>query len=146
MMIIGQFDAKVDVKGRTAFPKTFRKILGETFIVTKGIEHNLLIVGKTEWNEFLKEIVGKSILRKEARDIRRFILGNAFEVSLDKKARMLLPHYFRSFVGIREDIIFVGQGNYIEAWGKEMWEMYQASLEKNIGFVTERFARGEEKK
>ena len=38
MMFMGEFNHTVDTKGRLIVPAKFREILGEEFIVTKGLE------------------------------------------------------------------------------------------------------------
>ena len=45
-MLIGQYEGKIDNKGRSAFPKKFRQILGDKLIVTLGYENSLIIVSE----------------------------------------------------------------------------------------------------
>ena len=40
-MFMGQYDYAVDAKGRLNFPAKFRDGMGETFIVTRWLDHCL---------------------------------------------------------------------------------------------------------
>ena len=38
-MFIGEFHHNIDDKGRIAIPSKYREILGNNFVITRGIEH-----------------------------------------------------------------------------------------------------------
>ena len=40
-MLVGQYDYAIDAKGRLNFPARFRDAMGETFIVTRWLDHCL---------------------------------------------------------------------------------------------------------
>ena len=40
-MLVGQYDYAIDAKGRLNFPAKFRDAMGETFIVTRWLDHCL---------------------------------------------------------------------------------------------------------
>lgn len=140
-MIIGQYDAKVDQKGRIAFPKKLRDELGPTVIVTLGYEHSLMVVGENKWKTLLTGIEDKSFLQQEVRDTQRFLLGGASTVEVDKKGRLLLPDYLREFALIEKEAVFLGLNNYIELWSKKRWYEYRGILEKTIHVVSNRLVR-----
>ena len=73
-MLIGQYEGKVDVKGRTAFPKKFREILGDKLIVTQGYENSLIVVSEENWKALLEGTEGKPFIQSETRETQRFLL------------------------------------------------------------------------
>lgn len=131
-MLIGNFLAKLDTKkGRTALPVNFRRILGKTIIITAGYEHSLMIISKNSWEKVVGNIINKSFLSATARDTDRFLLGSAFELTLDDQGRFILPLTLRTHAGLGEDIVFIGVGNRIEIWSKEQWQKHSDYLRVN---------------
>lgn len=145
-MVLGEFDAKIDAKGRVAFPSKFRKALGEKFIITKGYEHSLILVSEANWQTLLEGTEGKPLIQQETREVQRFLLGGASDVTLDGKGRFLLPGYLRAFANIEEHIIFLGLSRYIEVWAKEKWDEHKVVLEQNIGRISEKLTPWEIKR
>src|SRR5688500_8391316 len=104
-MLLGQYEGKVDEKGRIAIPKKFREGLSETIIATRGFEHSLILVPFSEWESLLEGTRGRPFIEYETRDTQRFLLGGAAEIKLDSKGRFILPPYLRTFAGIKDDAI-----------------------------------------
>ena len=47
-MLIGEYEHSLDVKGRLIMPAKLRQDIGETFIITKGLDGGCLVVSHTE--------------------------------------------------------------------------------------------------
>ncbi len=145
-MLIGQHEGKIDAKGRTAFPKKLREIIGDKLIITLGYENSLIIVSEDGWKALLEGTEGKPFIQQEARETQRFLLGGASNVELDSKGRFVIPNYLRSFGKIKDEVVFIGLYRYVELWDKALWEAYRLSLEKNIDRISQRLIKGEEGK
>lgn len=137
-MLIGQYEGRIDSKGRTAFPKKFREILGDSLIVTHGYESSLIIVSQKEWEALLEGTAGRPFIEYETRETQRFLLGGASLIALDSKGRFILPNYLRKFAKIKDEIVFLGLSRYVEVWDKKIWEEYGAKLAKNIEGISAR--------
>ena len=144
-MLIGQFEGKIDKKGRSAFPKKFREILGDKLIVTLGYENSLIIVSEENWKQLLEGTEGKPFIQSETRETQRFLLGGATSLELDSKGRFIVPVYLREFAKIENEIIFLGLSRYVEVWDKKHWEEYRGELEKNIDRISQRLVDKNEK-
>lgn len=146
-MLIGQYDGKIDQKGRSAFPKKFRQILGDKLIVTLGYENSLIVVSEENWKALLEGTEGRPFIQSETRETQRFLLGNASNVELDTKGRFILPDYLRDYAKIENEVVFIGLSRYVEIWDKKRWEEYRKHLEKNIDTISQRLVsdKGREK-
>jgi len=145
-MLLGQYEAKVDEKGRISLPKKFRQELGSRIIATSGFESSLIIVPEREWEHLLEGTRGRPFIEYETRDTQRFLLGAAAEIILDSKGRFILPSHLRTFSGIEKTAIFLGLGRYVEVWDNNRWEKYRKGLEENIETIAQRLTKkGEEK-
>jgi len=142
-MLIGQYEGKLGVKGRVAFPKKFRGELGDKLIITLGYENSLIVVSEPNWKALLEGTEGKPFIQSEARETQRFLLGGAVEVELDSKGRFILPLFLRQFAKIEGEIVFLGLSRYVEIWDKSSWELYRKKLEGKIVRISQRLVEKE---
>ena len=139
-MLIGQYESRIGEKHQAGLPRKFRDILGEKLIITKGFENCLIVVSEENWKTLLEGTEGKPFTNKSARELQRFLLGNASYIELDQKGRFVIPEYLRKFAQIEEDIIFVGVQRFVEVWNKKDWDEHQEHLAKNIETIAEKLA------
>ena len=144
-LLLGQYEGKVGTKGRLAFPKKFREILGDRLIVTQGYENSLIVVSEQSWQALLEGTEGFPWTFGPARETQRFILGGASQIELDAKGRFILPVYLRAYAKIATGVVFVGLSRYVELWDKRRWEVYRKELEKKIGTIAERLSGSEKR-
>lgn len=142
-MLIGRQDSKIDEKNRIAFPKKFRKELGDRLIVTQGFEGSLIIVSEKQWKLLLEGTEGKPFTDKEARETERFLLGSAAEVVLDEKGRFILPPHLKSYAQIKDEVACLGLSRYVQIWDKNKWELHNQSLIKDIEPITRKLSENE---
>ena len=121
-MFMGEYNHTIDAKGRLIVPSKFREVLGDEFVVTKGMDGCLFVFDEPEWKNFEEKLRGRPMIDKEARQFTRFFLAGAASVEVDKQGRILLPAVLRDFAGITKDAVLVGVGNRVEIWSKDRWE------------------------
>jgi len=121
-MLIGEFLNKVEAKNRLALPKKFREVIGGKVIVTRGYEDCIIIVNDKQWEKLLEVFSDKPFTTSPVRDTRRFLIGGASEVTLDKQGRFVLPNYLKEFASIQKEVVFVGLVDWIEIWASNMWD------------------------
>lgn len=122
MMFMGEYNHTIDTKGRLIVPSKFREALGDTFVVTKGLDGCLFVYDNQEWNAFEEKLKSLPITNKEARQFARFFLAGAAEVEVDKQGRILVPNILREFAQINKDVVLIGVASRIEIWSKERFE------------------------
>jgi MraZ protein len=120
-MFMGEYNHTIDTKGRLIIPSKFREVLGDDFVVTKGLDGCLFVYDNAEWNTFEEKLKALPLMNKESRKFVRFFLAGASNVEVDKQGRILLPSVLREFAGLDKDVVLVGVGGRIEIWSKERW-------------------------
>lgn len=118
---MGEYNHTLDAKGRLIIPAKFREDLGESFVITKGMDGCLFGFPESEWNVFEEKLQSLPMINKEARQFTRFFLAGAATVEFDKMGRILLPQVLREFADISKDAVLVGVGKRVEIWSKERW-------------------------
>lgn len=121
-MFMGEYNHTIDAKGRLIVPSKFREILGDVFVVTKGLDGCLFVYDNEEWKLFEEKLRALPITNKEARQFVRFFLAGAAEAEVDKQGRILIPNVLREFAGLTKDVVLVGVGSRIEIWSRERFE------------------------
>ena len=122
MMFMGEYNHTIDAKGRLIVPSKFREALGDTFVVTKGLDGCLFVYDNKEWNAFEEKLKSLPLTNKEARQFARFFLAGAAEVEVDKQGRILVPNILREFAQISKDVVLIGVASVIEIWSRERFE------------------------
>ena len=122
MMFMGEYNHTIDTKGRLIIPSKFREALGDTFVVTKGLDGCLFVYDNEEWSAFEEKLKALPITNKEARQFVRFFLAGAAEVEVDEQGRILVPNILREFAQISKDVVLIGVATRIEIWSKERFE------------------------
>jgi len=135
---IGEYECKVDAKGRIIFPSAFKKQLsidsGSRFVIKRDIfEKCLLLFPVSEWELQMKIIRSRtSTYNKEHnRFLRMFYRGTA-ELVVDGNSRILIPKRLLEFAGIGSEVILAGQFGRIEIWDPEY---YRAASEPSGDFA-----------
>ncbi len=127
-MFSGSFAHSVDSKGRIVIPAKFRGKLGETFVVTKGLNGCLWIFPEKVWPSFLKKCTPKSILNSRNLALERYFIGAATECAADVQGRVQIPQILLNHAGIRDEIYIVGLTDRLEIWAKDKWDSFNAEL------------------
>ena len=120
-MFMGEYNHTVDTKGRLIIPSKFRELLGDEFIVTKGLDGCLFVFPQDEWQAFEEKLRTLPLTQKGARQFTRFFVAGATMCELDKQGRILVPAALREFAGLTKDVVLTGNLTRIEVWSKEKW-------------------------
>ena len=120
-MFMGEYNHTIDTKGRLIIPSKFRDLLGDEFIVTKGLDVCLFVFPKNEWQIIEEKLRKLPLNNKSARKFTRFLVAGATTCELDKQGRILLPQVLRDFAGLEKDVVLAGNLNRIEIWSKANW-------------------------
>ena len=122
-MLMGEYHHTIDEKGRLTIPSKVRYELGESFIVTRGIDRCLFIYPKHEW----EQIIAKYRLlpnTKEARNFMRFFLSGATVCEFDKQGRINISAPLIKYAGLEKECIIIGVNDRLEVWSRDAWEQF----------------------
>ena len=140
-MMFGTYQGIISPKRRVAIPSSFRKKLGEKFILAKWYEGCLVLVVEDSWSALLERLRGESkLITRGVRDTDRFILGSAYEVAPDEQGRVVIPSSLAAYAAIKRDVSFIGLGDRVEIWDKEAWGKREKLVSESAGDLLEKMA------
>ena len=127
--LIGEYDCKVDAKGRFMFPVNLRKQLEEVFekgfVINRNLHQKCLVLYPiNEWNKLNKKLSKLNRLIKANDVFVRKFTGGATTADADNTGRVLLPKPLVEYASIATDIKVLGSNNVIEIWDKKLYDAF----------------------
>jgi MraZ protein len=145
---IGDYNCKVDEKGRVTFPSTLKKQMSSAsqgrFVVKKDIFEECLILFPIEEWERQNSIIRSKINpynKEHNKFLRNFYRGSA-EIVLDSNNRMLIPKRLLELANINKEAILTGQDGKIEIWSKELYDSTEEGYD-DFAALAEKIMGGE---
>lgn len=123
-MFTGEFEPKLDQKGRLILPARFREELAGGMFVTRGHDRCLFVFPRPEFLELYRQIKQAPLTSKEARSYQRVLLSGASEEYPDKQGRITVPASLRRYANLQRDLAVLGVGDHLEIWPLEAWNDY----------------------
>lgn len=128
--LTGEFECKLDNKGRMMIPAGLKKKLPEAekegLVINRGFEKYLVIYTKQEWDKKLDELNKLNQYEKKNIEFIRYFTRGATELSVDTAGRVNLPQGLLDYAGIGTEVVLNCQMTKIEMWDKAA---YQAMIE-----------------
>ncbi len=130
-MLIGEYRHTLDAKNRISLPAKFRKELGSSVIVTRGLDHCLFVYAKSAWKKEAQRFAEHSSGGAAGRAFARLMLAGASEADVDSAGRVLVPDYLKAYAGLGSKCVVAGVSDRVELWDETAWETYTASIERD---------------
>ena len=136
-MFMGEYRHNVDEKGRVIIPAKFREGLGDSFVITRGLDRSLFAYPLEEWKLLEAKLKTLPFTKKDARAFTRFFFSGATECELDKQGRVNIVPPLRDYAHIEKECVIIGVSNRVEIWSKAIWEQYFMESEESFNDIAE---------
>jgi MraZ protein len=140
-VFLGEFNYRIDEKGRVPIPPRFRADFRDGIILTTGAEKCILAYDPVQWKSFADSLTTGPVLSNKIRKLNRAIFGTAFNLTLDGQGRIALPITLRQYAGITSDVVIVGANTYLEIWNKQAWEIEKTESQAQSWQIIETLER-----
>jgi MraZ protein len=121
-MFYGEFDYKVDEKGRIPIPPRFRNYLKDGVVLTAGAEKCITAYTLHEWKKIATVLTSSSLTQSKIRKLNRVLFATAFSTRIDGQGRVAIPAPLREHAEITDEVVIAGANTYLEVWNKVLWE------------------------
>ena len=136
-MFLGEFEYRIDEKGRVLIPPKFKGELKEGVVLMPGVEKCILLYTWAEWKKLAASLTTGSLTRSKLRKLNRAIFATAFRLSIDGQGRIALPPPLREYAGIEDEVVVAGVNTYLELWDKGQWEAEKAVSQEQAWQIIE---------
>jgi MraZ protein len=140
-MFFGEFEYRIDDKGRLPFPPRFRAFFRDGIVLAQGVEKCLTIYTLAEWKKLADSIATSHLPPSKLRILSRALFATAYHLNLDAQGRISLPSNLRQYAGIDEDVIIAGVNNYLELWDKAQWDAAKSANQEQSWQIIESLER-----
>ena len=140
-MFFGEFEYKIDEKGRVPIPPKFRKELKEGVVLTLGIEKCISAYPLADWKKLAATLTTGSVTRSKLRRLNRAVFATAFSLNIDGQGRVALPAPLREYAEIVDEVVITGANTYLEIWNKVLWEEEKAISREQAWQIIESLER-----
>jgi MraZ protein len=127
-LFTGEFECKLDAKGRLTLPSKVKsklpEVSGNQLIMSLGLEPCLVIYPLVEYRKIYSRIASMNEFNEEFRRLQRNFFRRIAEVELDGVGRLLIPKSMSKYAKLEKELMLVGMGNRIELWNAEVYEEF----------------------
>jgi len=139
-MLIGEYRHKLDEKRRIALPAKFRRSLGTTIIITRGLDTCLFLFSFDQWQRIVEKLGSLSMGAADARAFGRYLFAGAAEVEIDQLGRVLVPSELAQYAHLEEKTALIGVNDRVEMWREDVWDTYRTKVEHSADDVAEKLS------
>lgn len=143
---LGEFDCKLDAKGRMMIPAGLKKQLPEAeregLVINRGFEKHLVIYSRADWNKIVEDLAKLNQYEKRTREFIRYFTRGASELTLDAANRVLLPKALLEYAGVGTEIVLSCQVNKIEFWSRGAYDAQLDNEPENFANLAEEVMGG----
>ena len=136
-MFMGEYHHNIDEKSRLVVPSNFRELLGNNFIVTRGLEKCLYIYTLNEWNKIKEKLETLPFTKKDVRTFMRTFYSGAIMAEIDKNGRVVIPSNLKEYSHLEKECVILGVNDRIEIWDKKEFDDFMNTYSDKIEDIAE---------
>jgi MraZ protein len=140
-MFLGEYQYKVDAKGRVPLPTRYREKLKDGVVLSEGPERCIVAYSQAEWEKVAAGLSGGAMVPNKLRRLHRAVFASAYAMELDGQGRIALPSALRDRAGIRDELVIAGVNTYFELWNPEQWRVEKAASQEQAWQTIESLER-----
>ena len=137
-MLIGEYKHTLDTKKRLSLPSKWRKKLGKSLVITRGLDNCLFLYPTKEWQKITAKVGQLPLGQADTRGFNRFFLSGAVEVEVDGVGRILVPDFLKDFATLKDKVVLAGIHDRAEIWDEKKWSNYKRQIEKQADQLAEK--------
>jgi MraZ protein len=123
-LFLGSHQARLDAKGRTSVPASFRAVLRQgsdsatsALILRPSHKHRCIEAWPIATFEALAAPLEKlDLFSEDSDDMTTALYANACSVEADKEGRIVLPDSLVQRAGVTDSVVFMGLGRHFQIW------------------------------
>ena len=142
-MLIGEYHHNIDEKGRLIIPSKFREEVGNSFVVTRGLDGCLFVYSLVEWEKIVAKLKKLPFTKKDARTFMRFFLASATVCEFDKQGRINLVNSLIEYAGLKKECTIIGVNDRLEIWSLDKYNNLMEENFEQLDIISENLFNGD---
>ena len=142
-MLIGEYHHNIDEKGRLIIPARFREEIGNSFVVTRGLDGCLFVYSLVEWEKIVAKLKSLPFTKKDARTFTRFFLSAATVCEFDRQGRINLVNSLIEYAGLKKECTIIGVNDRLEIWALDKFNNLMDENFDKLDMISEHLFDGD---
>jgi len=127
-LLLGLYPTILETGNRVALPKEFEEQFDDGLFITQGFDRNIMALTADAFEEVYERITSINIAEPLARLLLRMILSSAYRAEVGPDGTIQVSKPLKDFARLENDVVLVGQGDFVEIWSSETWEQQSKQL------------------
>ena len=142
-MLIGEYHHNIDEKGRLIIPSKFREDIGNSFVVTRGLDGCLFVYSLVEWEKIVAKLKKLPFTKKDARTFMRFFLSAATVCEFDRQGRINLLNSLVEYANLKKECVIIGVNDRLEIWALDKFNNLMEENFDKLDMISEHLFDGD---
>jgi len=142
-MFIGEYEYRVDEKGRVPVPPKFRtdEVKQDGLVLSPSMDKCITIYPLSQWQKLAESLTSGPVMNSKQRRLSRAIFATAFNTELDAQGRISIPAQLRKYAEIEDEVFIIGTNLNMEIWSKQRWEEEKSASQEEAYHIIETLER-----
>ena len=126
----GQFDTRLDPKGRMSLPTSYGLQNQELILTNNWVNGRRCLDVYTieQWETLENSLEKYGVFDPKLQKFKRFYMAAGQVVTCDSQGRIVIPQKLRAYCEVGQDVTLVGMGKSFEVWDTQIWKEMQSEL------------------
>ncbi len=138
---LGEYNCKLDSKGRFLLPSGLRKQIDpsahDQFVINRGYEGCLTLYPLNNWEVLSEKLNTLNLFVEANRRFYRQFHNGAKHVSLDNNGRILIPKSLVDYAGVQKEIVLFAYADRVEIWDNKSYNDYMEATREDVESLAE---------
>lgn len=121
-VFIGEYQCKLDSKGRITLPSKFREML-ESFYLLRGTDNSISLYPIEVFEKMVKGVKESNLSNMKKARLGRILFSTATQLECDGQGRINIPNQLLDYACIKKEVVVTGNNEIIEIWDKDKWNI-----------------------
>ena len=136
-MLSGEYRHNIDLKGRVIIPSKIRYEMGNSIVITRGLDGCLFGYNEKTWENIMQKLSTLPYTKSDVRKYTRFMTSGAITLEFDKQGRINIPNYLNQYASLEKEVVIVGVIDRIEIWSCDKWEEFMNNNVESLSDISE---------
>ena len=124
-------------------PAKFREEIGNSFVVTRGLDGCLFVYSLVEWEKIVSKLKKLPFTKKDARIFTRFFLSTATVCEFDKQGRINIVDSLIEYAEIKKECVIIGVNDRLEIWALDKFNSLMEEKTLELDSIAENLFDGD---
>ena len=127
-MLLGLYLSILETDNRLTLPEEIHEEYENGLYVTRGFDRNIMVLTMDAFESIYERVTSLNLADPVARLLLRMILSSAQQSRIEPDGRIPISETLREFANLEQEVIIVGQGDFVELWSPNAWKMHEEQL------------------